>query len=118
MNAIQWLREIPQKYGDKEFLIDTISGTTMTFADVHEKASAVAAELRRRGINKGDRVGMALNNSKAFAELYFGCLYAGAVAVPINPILSRKELTYLLGSSDASSSSFLPRRQSRSRSTP
>ena len=36
-----------------------------------------------------------------FAILYFGCLYAGVVTVPVNPVLGDKEVGYILESSGA-----------------
>ena len=56
MDAVAWLREIPRRHADREFLIDTISGHRLTFGELAENATRVAGDLRRRGVNKGDRV--------------------------------------------------------------
>ena len=39
------------------------------------------------GIEPGDRVGVMLPNTPAFAIAFYGIMYRGAVAVPMNPLL-------------------------------
>jgi long-chain acyl-CoA synthetase len=55
-----------------------------TAAELDALIVAVARGLRRRGISPGDRVGILSQNRLEFVLGYFGCLRAGAVAVPIN----------------------------------
>jgi long-chain acyl-CoA synthetase len=55
-----------------------------TAAQLDALIVAVARGLRRRGIGPGDRVGILSENRLEFVLGYFGCLRAGAVAVPIN----------------------------------
>ncbi|MGE0759509.1 MAG: AMP-binding protein [Pirellulaceae bacterium] len=101
MNAIQWLLDIPHRFGEREFLRDAQTGESVSFADLHRSALAIAADLRRRGLRQGDRVILMLHNSTAFARLYFGCLYAGLVATPINPILAKREVQQIADHVDA-----------------
>jgi len=101
MNAIEWMLEIPRCNAEREFLIDTISGETSTFGALYDAGLAVAADLRRRGFQRGDRVAIVLHNSADFAKLYFGCLYAGVVTVPINPAFVHKEIDFILRNSGA-----------------
>lgn len=96
MNAVEWLREIPKKFGDKVFLIDATQNRQVTFAEMHLSACLSASSLKKRGFQCGDRIALILRNSSQFAEIYFGCLYAGIVTVPINPILTAKDIELLI----------------------
>lgn len=100
--AIEWLKEIPRRNADRMFLVDGISGETLTFDQFFRSACAIGADLRAtKGLQKGGRVAIILQNSRAFAKLYLGCLYAGLVVVPINPILSVSEKAYIIEHSRA-----------------
>jgi long-chain acyl-CoA synthetase len=49
-------------------------------------------------VGKGDRVGVMVSNCCELAVLYFACIYLRAVIVPINPLLSKSEVRFILGS--------------------
>ncbi|MBB4689617.1 long-chain-fatty-acid--CoA ligase [Amycolatopsis jiangsuensis] len=74
----------------------------MTYHELHSAAAAVAADLDRRGIRPGDRVGLVVPNLPAFPVLFYGILYSGAVVVPMNPLLKAREVQFHLGDSQAS----------------
>ncbi|OBI17493.1 AMP-dependent synthetase [Mycobacterium sp. E2327] len=57
------------------------------FARIREQALAVAGDLIRRGIRKGDRVALVLPTSPEFVQCFFGVLCAGAIPVPLYPPL-------------------------------
>jgi long-chain acyl-CoA synthetase len=78
------------------FLVDAKTGREVTYGDFHRQACALAAELRNRGVRKGDRIGVMLPNCCELAILYFACIYLGAVIVPINPALSKSEIQFIL----------------------
>src|SRR4051812_37870864 len=100
MDSIEWLKAIPAKNAARIFLIDEIQGgKTLTFGQMNDWAAAIGADLRSRGLAKGDRVAILLDNSAAFCALYFGCLYAGLVVVPVNPILPPDEISFILSDS-------------------
>jgi acyl-CoA synthetase (AMP-forming)/AMP-acid ligase II len=58
---------------------------TMTFADLHARASAVARELRDRGASPGERAILVFPPGLHFIAAFFGCLLAGVIAVPLSP---------------------------------
>lgn len=101
MNAVEWLQEIPLRNENRECVIDTISGERLTFGKLYKESLRVAADLQQRGLQRQDRVAILLHNSASFVKLYFGCLYAGLVTVPINPILIPKEIAFILQHSGA-----------------
>ncbi|OBG66698.1 MULTISPECIES: long-chain fatty acid--CoA ligase [unclassified Mycobacterium] len=74
---------------------------TFTFAEFHAAAARVAALLERAGIRPGDRVGVMLPNTPAFALAFYGIMYRGAIAVPMNPLLKEREISYCLSDSGA-----------------
>ena len=81
------------------FLVDANTRQEITYGEFHRRACALAAELRARGVRKGDRIGVILPNCCELAILYFACIYLGAVIVPVNPALSKNEAEFILTSS-------------------
>src|ERR1700738_2618957 len=73
----------------------------LTYAEFDAAAARVATLLERAGIEPGDRVGIMLPNTPAFAIALFGIIYQGAVAVPMNPLLKSREVAYYLSNSGA-----------------
>jgi long-chain acyl-CoA synthetase len=57
--------------------------------------------LAALGVRPGDRVAIMLPNVPDFAVIYYGILRAGAVVVPMNPLLKEREVGYYLGDSGA-----------------
>ena len=55
-----------------------------TFAEVDQLSDRVARGLAARGIEKGDRIGIAMRNSPSWILSYMGAIKAGAVATLLN----------------------------------
>ena len=72
-----------------------------TFAEFDSAAARVATLLDKAGIEPGDRVGVMLPNTPAFAIAFYGVMYRGAVAVPMNPLLKAREVAYYVSNSAA-----------------
>src|SRR5271156_5235047 len=72
-----------------------------TFAELDAAAARVATLLEQAGVQPGDRVGVMLPNTPAFAIAFYGIIYRGAVAVPMNPLLKAREVAYYLSNSGA-----------------
>jgi long-chain acyl-CoA synthetase len=75
---------------------------SLSYSELHESSLRVAALLRARDVGPGDRVGIVLPNVPAFPVLFYGALAAGAVVVPMNPLLKAREVQYYLEDSGAS----------------
>src|ERR1700749_65488 len=73
----------------------------LTFAEFDAAAARVATLLEHAGVGPGDRVGVMLPNTPAFAIAFYGIMYRGAVAVPMNPLLKSREVSYYLSNSGA-----------------
>lgn len=74
---------------------------TWTYAELDSAVTAVARELVRLGVTKGDRVAAYGKNSDLFVLLYLGCARAGFIHVPVNYQLKNDELDYILSNSGA-----------------
>ncbi|TPM93639.1 class I adenylate-forming enzyme family protein [Mesorhizobium sp. B2-1-3A] len=70
-----------------------------SFARLHERATRIAAALRRDGTGRTSRVGMLLGNGPEWLEIFFGASMAGAVVVPFSTWSTRAELEFLIGDS-------------------
>lgn len=88
-------RRYPDKiavvFGDKRF----------SFAQLNGAANQVANGLEKTGIRAGDKVALSCPNVPYFPIIYYGILKAGAVVVPLNVLLKRREIAYHLEDSDA-----------------
>ena len=73
----------------------------LTFVELDAAAARVATLLADAGIAPGDRVGVMMPNTPAFAVVFYGIIYRGAVAVPMNPLLKRREVIHYLSNSGA-----------------
>ena len=61
----------------------------------------MAALLEAHSVGVGERVGVMLPNVPEFAVIYYGVLRAGAVVVPLNPLLKAREVAYHLADSES-----------------
>ncbi|MBM7367645.1 long-chain-fatty-acid--CoA ligase [Gordonia hydrophobica] len=75
--------------------------TTYSYAAFDDASARVATLLAEKGIVPGDRVGLMLPNVPEFAILFYGILRAGAVAVPMNPLLKSREIAFYLCNTSA-----------------
>lgn len=69
--------------------------------DVRRDATALAAALRDRGCDAGDRVALLCTNTVDFVVARDAVTARGAVLVPVNPKLAPPEIAYVLDSSGA-----------------
>lgn len=98
---VQAVLEAATRYASQPFLIDPGGAGSWTYDEFHRMAWRLALGLRARGFVPGDRLAILMGNSARYAALYFACLYAGVVAVPLNTQLSRREIATLLACSGA-----------------
>src|SRR2546427_6600300 len=76
-------------------------GTKLSYAQLSSLANRFATGLQKLGIQKGDRVAMALPNIPQFPIAFYGALRAGAVVVPTNPLYTEREMQHQLADSGA-----------------
>ena len=73
----------------------------LTYAQLRDAAGRMGALLASLGVEPGDRVGLMLPNVPAFPVAFYGAEAAGAIVVPMNPLLKEREVSYYLGDSGA-----------------
>jgi len=78
------------------------AGRSVSYTEVHERATRLASRMREEGIGAGERVAYLGPNHVAFAETMFATHLLGAVFVPLNFRLTAPEISYMLRHSGAS----------------
>ncbi|MEW2353661.1 long-chain fatty acid--CoA ligase [Spirillospora sp. NPDC029432] len=99
MNLADRLRTAAERLGGRTVL--TLDRDGLSYRALDLLSARTAALLRRRGIRPGDRVAVMLPNVPEFAVVYYGVLRAGAVVVPLDPLLKRREIAAYLADSTA-----------------
>jgi len=85
------------------------SDRTYTFAELERKAERSAAWLSGLGVSPGDRVVIASAEKRPFLAAHLGAIFAGAVALPVNPKFTRDEMRHVLADAwDAPAARFNP----------
>lgn len=77
-------------------------GRKYSYAEMAKAVRHVAAGLQRKGIGKGDHIGLFLPNLPHYVAAYYGALAAGATVVNFSPLYSVDELTHQVGDSGTS----------------
>ena len=78
-----------------------MDGLVLSYFQLRDAACRLTSLLASLGIVPGDRVALMLPNVPAFPIAFYGALGAGAVVVPMNPLLKSREVAYCLGDSGA-----------------
>lgn len=82
---------------DPDAVAIVLDDVQLSFGALLHSAQRVAAFLHRAGLKRGDHVAILLPNTPHFPIIYYGILYAGGVAVPMNPLQTPREYRYLFG---------------------
>ena len=72
------------------------AGTTITYAELAERAARVAGALGRRGIGAGCHVGLHVDRSIDYVASVLGILKANAAVVPLPPAYPRARIADIL----------------------
>ena len=71
-------------------------GQTRTFGQLRDAVARAAAVWCRRGLKPGDRIAVAVPDGFAWVDAVLGCIWAGGVAVPINPRFAENDWAAVL----------------------
>jgi long-chain acyl-CoA synthetase len=104
MTLAALLADAAAAYGDRPALAH--DGARISYRELDAAAARAAGALRERGIDRGDRVAFVLPNEPASVAALHGALRLGAVAVPLNPLLSKAEIEQRVA--DAGAALFEP----------
>ena len=87
MDTLAEMVEIMRTGAERPFVIDSRTGEQTSYTTLHTQACAVRAMFQERGLKRGDHILFVVENNASMPAVYFGALYAGCVAVPVNPAL-------------------------------
>ena len=74
---------------------------TWTYRQLEQAVWKIAARLTGLGLQRGDRVMIRLDNTSAYALLFFGAIAAGLVPIPASSQLTASEAAFMLENSGA-----------------
>src|SRR5215472_12540966 len=99
-NVARWLigRHVAEGRGGRTAIV-TDAGE-MTYSALDDDVRRFAAVLGALGIHGGDRIALVLPDGPLFSTVFWGAVAAGAVAVPLNPQLTRHHLETILADCD------------------
>ena len=84
------LRRNAEKFPGQTAIVS--QGRSISYRTLNERVNALSHELLRRGLQKGDRVGVLVHNSHQFVEAYFAAAKTGAIFCPYNTHSKEGEL--------------------------
>jgi amino acid adenylation domain-containing protein len=95
----EWLRPAASRQPDHPAVVE--AGRLMTFRQLQERASSLAAAFRRCGLEPGDRIALLMEKSADAVVAVYGTLMAGGTFVPIPPDWPRRRIEAVLEDCDA-----------------
>ncbi|HEY1749148.1 MAG TPA: class I adenylate-forming enzyme family protein [Xanthobacteraceae bacterium] len=101
-NAPPTLRDLfllSRKFGERTFVV--YGDERVSYEEFARAALVVANALQAGGLQKGDRVAIAMRNLPEWPAAFFGCLLAGGIATLLNAWWTGPELEYGLDDSGA-----------------
>jgi long-chain acyl-CoA synthetase len=99
LNLAETITGSAERHPDRPAL--RLDETDVTYAELDRDSARLAALLREKGFEQGDRVAIMLPNVPQFPISYYGILRAGGVVVPMNVLLKQREISYYLENSGA-----------------
>ena len=93
-----------RKYSTDDCLVSLVDGTRkrITFREFDDRINQIARVFADRGVSKGDRVAVYMQNHPETIQSYYAAMKLGALPVPINHRFKDEEVGYVLRDSDAS----------------
>lgn len=95
------IEERAKKFAEKVFFISPDTEEAITYGELNERINRTANLLLASGVRKGDKIGILLPNIPQFLYVYFAAMKIGAVAGPINILLTGSEIEFILNNSEA-----------------
>ncbi|MEZ5680825.1 MAG: acyl-CoA synthetase [Erythrobacter sp.] len=86
---------------DHAAIVMASSGETVTYAEMDDYANRFAQLMRSRGLGRGDRVAILMENNKHYLQLIWGAQRCGIMMVPISTRLTAPEICYILQDSSS-----------------
>ncbi|MBI3707009.1 MAG: AMP-binding protein, partial [Proteobacteria bacterium] len=87
------------RHGDRRLFV--AGDVAWTYEETRAMAARFAGALAAVGIRTGDRVALMCSNRAEFLQVFLGCAWLGAIAVPLNTAARGLQLQHLLANSGA-----------------
>jgi acyl-CoA synthetase (AMP-forming)/AMP-acid ligase II len=88
-------------HGDRPFLLFPERNQTVSYQQQWHRCRQAAHLLQETGVTAGQTVALLLPNIPEFVDFYWGAMTLGAVAGPINTLLSAPEIAYITEHAEA-----------------
>ncbi len=88
-----------EKYPDKTALV--VEGKSYTYSELETASLKMAGALKQRGVKRGDRVAIYMDNTWPCIVSIYGVLLSGAVFMVVNPQTKKEKLEFILKDSEA-----------------
>jgi len=96
--ALEWAAAT---WSDKVAFSFVRAPDVLTYAQLAESVTRLRTGLASLGLHPGDRVGIMIPNQAEFPLAWLSVIDAGAVAVPLNPKYTQREIEFVLGDAEA-----------------
>jgi len=97
--SLAWLAQAARAHGNRIFTV--YEDERVSYAANARATTALAGHLAALGIQKGDRVALAMRNLPEWPVAFFAIVSLGAIAVPLNAWWTGAELEYGIADSGA-----------------
>lgn len=112
MDLVQFLKIRAEKYKGRPLLYGREAPEGLSYQAFDAVTDRIAFGLEKSGLASGDPVAVLHPNSLETLLAYFGIIKAGGVVIPVNPVYTPREITFILNNSRAKAlilhESFIP----------
>ena len=99
ISVFHHLKRVADRYPDRTALI--FIADKVNYREMMINIERMAAAFTAMGLKKGDRIALMLPNCFAFVYSYFAALRQGLVVAQLNPLLTARELSFIVRDSKA-----------------
>jgi long-chain acyl-CoA synthetase len=122
LDLVQFLKIRAVKYKDRPLLFGPEAPRGISYQTFDGLTDRIASGLERMGLSAGDHIAVLHPNSVQTLMAYYGIIKAGGVVIPVSPIYTPREITYILNNSKAKAlilhESFVPTLEEIKEQTP
>lgn len=98
LNLVEKVRQ--QAFEQPEKTAYHFLGKGTSYRELEQTISRFAGALEDLGVQKGDHIALLLGNTPHFIISLYASMRIGAVAIPINPIYTADEISYIIKNGD------------------
>ena len=88
-------------FPDKPAVIDAASGAMRTYGELNDRSNRLAQLMWARGLRRGDRVAIFMENNLAYFDVVWAALRSGLYLTTVNRYLTGEEAAYIVTDSES-----------------